>query len=116
MPMLKKMRDNRNSVFISSEIQKQKLSLVPAKCHQSVNRIHKRTCRQVYTRSSSVAGYSVIAVYILSNAKLHLSYDVVVIRWKTSCHKNRMNTRVINNLACIRIVIDNVRVNNASSY
>ena len=26
---------------------------------------------------------------------LYLSYDVVVIRWRTSCYKNRMTTRVI---------------------
>ena len=25
----------------------------------------------------------------------NLSYDVAVIQWKTSCHKNRMTTRVI---------------------
>ena len=26
---------------------------------------------------------------------LHLSFDVAVIQWITSCHKNRMTTRVI---------------------
>ena len=26
---------------------------------------------------------------------IHLSYDVAVIQWITSCHKNRMITRVI---------------------
>ena len=36
-----------------------------------------------------------MAVYILSDAELHLSYDVAVTRWITLCHKNRMTTRVI---------------------
>ena len=26
---------------------------------------------------------------------IHLSYDVAVFQWITSCHKNRMTTRVI---------------------
>ena len=39
--------------------------------------------------------------------KLPLSYDVAVIQWIISCHKNRMTT-----LARRRNVIDNVRVNN----
>ena len=30
-----------------------------------------------------------------SKRKQHLSYDVAVIQWITSCHKNRMTTRVI---------------------
>ena len=41
-----------------------------------------------------------------------LSYDVAVIQWIMSCHKNRMTSRVIT-LARVRNVIDNVCVNNA---
>ena len=41
-----------------------------------------------------------------------LSYDVAVIQWIMSCHKNRMTTRVI---TLARNAIDNVRVNNAFS-
>ena len=44
-----------------------------------------------------------------------LSYDVAVIQWIASCHKNHMTTRAIT-LARRRKVIDNVRVNNAFSY
>ena len=28
-------------------------------------------------------------------SKIHLSYDVAVFQWITSCHKNRMTTHVI---------------------
>ena len=42
----------------------------------------------------------------------NLSYDVAVIQWITSCHKNHMNTRVITILARRRNIIDNVRFNN----
>ena len=41
-----------------------------------------------------------------------LSYDVAVIQWIMSCHKNRMTTGN-NTLARRRSVIDNVCVNNA---
>ena len=34
-------------------------------------------------------GLSILALYIF------LSYDVAVFQWITSCHKNRMTTRVI---------------------
>ena len=45
-----------------------------------------------------------------------ISYDVAVIQWIMSCHKNRMTTLVIT-LARRRNVIDNVPINNAfSSY
>ena len=40
-----------------------------------------------------------------------LSYDVAVMQWITSCHKNRMIT-CNNTLPRRRNVIDNVRVNN----
>ena len=43
-----------------------------------------------------------------------LSYDVAIIRWITSCHKNRMSTGAIT-LAHTRNVIDNVHVNNEFS-
>ena len=43
---------------------------------------------------------------------LHLSYDVTVIQWIKSCHKNCMTTRVITLLALRCNVIDNVSVNN----
>ena len=38
---------------------------------------------------------SVFMLYYIFGQKLHLSYDVVVFQWITSCHKNRMTTRVI---------------------
>ena len=41
-----------------------------------------------------------------------LSYDLAVIQWITSCYKNRTCN---NTLARRRNVIDNLRVNNASS-
>ena len=73
MPMLKNMRDNLSPVYISSESQRKKLSQVPAKCHW-------RFCRQVYTRMSSVAGYSAMAVYILSDAELRISKNLTALK------------------------------------
>ena len=45
--------------------------------------------------------------------KIYLSHDVAAIQWITSCHKNRIITRVI---TLLRNVIDNVRVKNAFSH
>ena len=44
-----------------------------------------------------------------------LSYDAAVFQWITSCHKNRMTTRVIT-LVGIRNVIDDVRNNNVNFH
>ena len=41
------------------------------------NLIHKA---QVYTRMSSVAGYSAMAVYILSDAELHISKKLTALK------------------------------------
>ena len=42
-----------------------------------------------------------------------LSYDIPVMQWITSCHKNHMITLCNNTLARTCNVIDNVHVNNA---
>ena len=38
---------------------------------------------------------SALPVILVVYHKWHLAYDVAVIQWITSCHKNRMTTRVI---------------------
>ena len=74
------MRDNLSPVFISSEIQKQEtvtsVCKVLLKCQQNTQAhlqtgIHKK---------SSVAGYSAMAVYILSDAELHISKKLTAIK------------------------------------
>ena len=45
---------------------------------------------------------------------VYLSYDVAIIQWITSYHKNHMTTRVVT-LLRLRNVIDKGRVNNAFS-
>ena len=54
--------------------------------------------------------------HVASMSVLHLSYDVAVIQWITSCQKNSYDHTYNNTLARTRNVIDNVRVNNAFSY
>ena len=54
-------------------------------------------------------------IFTCENIKKVLSYDVAVFQWITSCHKNRMTTRVIT-LAGIRNVIDDVRNNNVNFH
>ena len=44
-------------------------------------------------KDGDVYRYNVICVKV--GAKINLSYGVAVIQWITSCHKNRMTTRVI---------------------
>ena len=67
-------------------------------------------------RLSDIQSPSIYKSYILNWPinKLYLSYDVAVIQWITSCHKNRDHT-CNNTLARIRDVIDNVRANAFSS-
>ena len=48
--------------------------------------------------------------------KINLSYDVAVIQWITSCHKNCIDHTCNNTLACMCNVIDNIHVNNAFSH
>ena len=52
-----------------------------------------------------------VCLHLLNLPYCPLSYDVAVIQWIKSCHKNRLTTRN-NTLARRRNVIDNVRVNN----
>ena len=40
-------------------------------------------------------GLAKILVYMAAVLYKYLSYDVTVFQWITSCHKNRMTTRVI---------------------
>ena len=47
--------------------------------------------------------------------ELYLSHEVAVIKWITSCHKNRIAIRVITTLASRRDVIYNVSVSSAFS-
>ena len=52
----------------------------------------------------------------MSVTEKHVSYDVAVIQWITSCHKKSYDHMCNNALARTRNGIDNVRVNNAFSY
>ena len=47
---------------------------------------------RILKTSCPCSTFSVIYFYSEDN---HLSYDVAVIQWLTSCHKNRMTTRYI---------------------
>ena len=57
-----------------------------------------------------------ISKWFNQNEYQQLSYDVTVFQWITSCHKNRMTTRVFYTFAGIRNVIDDVRNNNVNFH
>ena len=61
-------------------------------------RIDEDRIKHADLENAVLFAYTITNIYLHGSVevdKIYLSYNVAVIQWKTSCHKNRITTRVI---------------------